>query len=402
MTILNRLELPSFLAKPEQAAACRLYLFFGERFLCRDACDQVEKVLAGTAATVNRLDGDSEDPGRTLAQVMTFSLLPGRQIYRVTDSRLFAASGKSKTGEDDGGADDSREGNSGPNPATEDKKTNNAALLADMYRAALEKGFPAGHYLLLTCDNVDKRQRIFTFIKKSPVAVAVDCAVAAGASAAAKNEQEAVLRDVVAGRLAAFGKTIEPGALELLFSRSGFHPDAVAIEAEKLALYCGEREKISRADVELLTGRTREDALFELTDAFAKGDVGRALTTLSHLQYGGVHALAILATMRNFFRRLLIFKALQGQSDPAWRPGMNFQHFQNNYLPALKEKGQFPDQLQGHPYALFNTFATAARHAIPILRQNLESVLQAEYQLKGSALPTGIVLEEMLVRMMGK
>jgi DNA polymerase-3 subunit delta len=359
----------------------------------------VEKVLAATAATVSRLDGDSEDPARTLAQVMTFSLLPGRQIYRVTDSRLFAASGKGKADEDDGDA----AGNSGEViSAAEDKKANNAALLADMYKAALEKGFPTGHYLLLTCDNVDKRQRLFTFIKKSPAAVAVDCAVAAGASAAAKNEQESVLRDVVAGRLSAFGKTIEPGALELLFSRSGFHPDAVAIEAEKLALYCGERERISRADVELLTGRTREDALFELTDAFAKGDVGRALATLSHLQYGGVHALAILATMRNFFRRLLIFKALQEQNDPPWRSAMNFQHFQNNYLPALKEKGRFPDQLQGHPYALFNTFTTAARHAIPALRQNLESVLQAEYQLKGSALPTGIVLEEMLVRMMGK
>ena len=449
MTIIKRLELPSFLAKSEQAAACRLYLFFGERFLCRDACDQVEKALAGVAATVHRFDGDAEDPARTLAGLMTFSLLPGRQIYRVTDSRLLQTGADAETlwqkladaaqtGNDNaarrhaltlarlagiGGGDDAsftalsdakwREAFAFAKPpgdlswadrllasAGDGKKDGNAANLADMYIAALEKGFAAGHYLLLTCDSVDKRQRLFSFIKKNAVALAVDCSVTAGATSAAKNEQEAVLRDVVAGRLALLGKKIEPGALQLLFARAGFHPTAVAVEVEKLALYGGEREKISRADVELLTGRTREDALFELTDALALGDKGRLLTTLAHLSHDGVHALAILATMRNFLRKLLIFKALQERNDPPWTDGMNSQRFQNDYLPALKEKGQFADQLQGHPYVLFKNFSTAARYAISALREHLESVLEAEYQLKGSELPTGIVLEEMLVRMM--
>jgi DNA polymerase-3 subunit delta len=110
--------------------------------------------------------------------------------------------------------------------------------------------------------------------------------------------------------------------------------------------------------------------------------------------------LAVLAAMRNFLRKLLIFKALQEKNDPPWTNGMNAQRFQNDYLPALKEKGQFADQLQGHPYVLFKNFATAARYAIPALREHLASVLEAEYQLKGSELPPGIVLEEMLVRMM--
>ena len=404
MTVIKRLELPSFLAKPEQAASCRLYLFFGERFLCRDACDQVERTLAttarGMAATINRIDGDAEDPAQTLARLMTFSLLPGRQIYRVTDSRMFAASGKGKVREDDGEENETADSDSEVNAASNNKKSQNTSMLVDMYAAALEKGFPARHYLLLTCDNADKRQRLFAVIKKSAAAIAVDCSVASGASAAAKNEQEAVLRDVVAGRLATLGKKIEPAALKLLFDRAGFHPTAVATEVDKLALFCGEREKISRADVELLTERTHEDALFELTDAFSKGDLGRALITLAHLQYDGVHALAILATMRNFFRRLLIFKALQEESDPPWRPDMNFQNFQISYLPALKERGHFLDQLQGHPYALFNSFAVAARYGIPTLQTKLAALLLAEYQLKGSALPPVVVLDEMLVRIM--
>ncbi|MDR0477198.1 MAG: hypothetical protein LBH14_04595, partial [Desulfobulbaceae bacterium] len=233
MTVIKRPQLPSFLAKADQATACRLYLFFGERFLCRDACDQVERALAVSAATINRIDGDTEDPGQTLARLMTFSLLPGRQIYRVTDSRLFDAGGKKGKAKGNG-VDEAVESDNQANAAEENEKSNNPALLADMYTAALEKGFPTGHYLLLTCDNVDKRQRLFSWLKKSPVAIAVDCSVAAGASAAAKNEQETVLRDVVAGRLAAFGKKIEASAQKLLFDRAGFHPTAVAVEVEKL------------------------------------------------------------------------------------------------------------------------------------------------------------------------
>jgi len=403
MTVIKRLELPSFLAEPKQVAACRLYLFFGERFLCRDVCDQVERALAapvsGMAATINRLDGDTEDPAKTLARLMTFSLLPGRQIYRVIDSGLFASSGKGKNREEGGDVDGQEQDSSQVNTAVENKKSNNAKSLADMYAAALEKGFPGGHYLLLTCDNADKRQRLFAVIKKSTSAVAVDCSVAAGSGAAAKNEQETVLRDVVAGRLAPLGKKIEPAALKLLFDRVGFHPTAVAVEVEKLALFCGDREKISRADIELLTGRTHEDAVFELTDALSKGELSRGLVILAHLQYDGVHALAILATMRNFFRKLLIFKALQEENDPLWHPGMNFQHFQANYLPALKERDRFLDQLQGHPYALFSGFAAAARYDISALQKNLAALLLTEYQLKGSVLPTGLVLDEMLVRM---
>ena len=400
MTVIKRLQLPSLLAKPDQLAACRLYLFFGERFLCRDACGQVERALAGTTATINHIDGDTEDPAQTLARLMTFSLLPGRQIYRVTDSRLFDGGGKKGKAREEGGNELAQDGGQ-VNAVGENKKSNNPSTLADMYAAALERGFPAGHYLLLTCDNVDKRQRLFSSLKKSAAAaVAVDCSVATGASTAAKNEQETVLRDVVAGCLAAFGKKIEPVAMKLLFERVGFHPTAVAVEVEKLALFCDDRDKISRADVELLTGRTHEDALFELTDAFSKGDLGRALVTLSHLQYDGVHALAILAALRNFFRRLLIYKALQEQNDPPWHPGMNFQHFQDNYLPALKERGHFSEQLQGHPYALFNSFAVAARHDLSALQKKLAALLLAEYQLKGSALATGIILDEMLTRMM--
>ena len=38
---------------------------------------------------MHTIDGDVEDPGQTLARLMSFSLLPGRQLYRVSNSRIF-------------------------------------------------------------------------------------------------------------------------------------------------------------------------------------------------------------------------------------------------------------------------------------------------------------------------
>ena len=61
----------------------------------------------------------------------------------------------------------------------------NKVDLVDRYIEAFDKGLPAGNILLLTAETVDKRQRLFTYIKKK--GTIVDCSVAAGANAAAQN-----------------------------------------------------------------------------------------------------------------------------------------------------------------------------------------------------------------------
>jgi len=93
MALIKRTELPSSLQSmvQEEESTCKIFLFYGERYLCREAADSVQKCLLGAPAggSVNVIDGDTEDASKTLGQLMNFSLLPGRQIFRVTDSRLF-------------------------------------------------------------------------------------------------------------------------------------------------------------------------------------------------------------------------------------------------------------------------------------------------------------------------
>ena len=448
MALIKRTELPAHLQSMEQGeqSAYKIFLFYGERYLCREAADSLQKcLLASVGGAVNTIDGDAEDSGRTLGQLMNFSLLPGRQIFRVTDSRLFhsknvasniwskveqARTAKKETAcrrqllsfvslggltpedslaEVDTGQWQALFGFARPAgdlgwadellaTVTKQKKSAGSGDIATRYVEAFKKGIPPNNVLLLTAESVDKRKQLFTFIKKD--GLVVDCSVAAGASAAAQKGQKEVLREMVMKSLAGFQKKIAPRALQLLFERVGFHPVAVVMETEKLALYVGDRELITVEDLEAMVGRTREDALFELTDAFGKRQAARTLILLHRLLEQGIHSLAILATMRNYLRKMLIIRSLQLGSKPTWQSGMNAGQFQKTYLPALKERGVWGEMLKGHPYALFMSFSKAQEFSCMVLKRWLALLLQAEYRLKGAPLPPGLVLEELFMTML--
>ncbi len=449
MALIKRTELPGLLQTLKDEPPQQIYLCIGERYLSREAADLLQRaLLSGSPGTVHSIDGDQEEAGQTLAKLNSFSLLPGRQIFRVSDSRIFhsktvalAIWNKAVQAKDAGRPDSARRSLSSllqladitPGSSTPfseisadqwqklfafSKPSENllwadalvaemgmagpaggkAAGIAERYIAAFEKGLPPQNILILTTEEADRRQRLFGSIKKH--GTIIDCAVAEGSGATAQNEQKDILREMMQKTLKEFGKKIDPQALDIFFERVGFHPVAVVMETEKLALYAGDRPLITTGDLDEMVGRSREDALFELTDAFGKRQSGRTLTILGRLQDNGIHGLAILSTMRNYLRKLMIFHALQLRQRPLWHRGMNARQFQAEYLPALKESGEWPELLKGHPYALYMSFTTAAGFSCTTLKGWLGLLLQAEYRLKGSPLPQRLVLEQLFLDML--
>ncbi len=450
MTLIKRNDLEKQIETGSLDLNNQAYLFFGERYLCKKSADRLQEILLEKYnGTVHSVDGEQEDFGRTMGRLLSFSLLPGLQIYRISDSTIFhtknilpalweKAVQANKAGKNNLAAKHLKAfasaagfdpgspapfGNTGTGewkklfgfvkPADSvkwadellaglppDAKKSHSGNLVDQCIAALEKGLPEGNILILTAETVDKRQRLFTWLKKNRVVV--DCSVATGAGAAARKEQKKVLQEMMLRTLADFNKKIEPRALELFFERVGFHPVAVVMETEKLALFTGKRELINCSDLEEMVSPCRENALFELTDAFNRQQTARVMLVLNRLQEQGIHGLAILATMRNFFKKLLIFRYLQLQDQPPWRANMNANEFQNSYLPQLRAMEKWRDQLKGHPYALFMSFSSAARYSLEGLKHRMALLLEAEFQLKGSPLPTRLVLEELFLSMLRK
>ncbi len=444
MPIHKRTEINKLLKDIEEGRRRQLYLCFGERYLCRQTAELIEQALMGAGGgAVHSIDGSTEENNKILSRVLSFSLLPGVQVYRVNDSNLFLSKnigsqiwekalqahqqGNSKravrhlfnllnaAGITAGGATvfsdisgdqwqklfgfeypgttitwaDTLVADNAMQPLS------SSGTAADRFLSAIENGFPAHNVLLLTTENIDKRKKLYTAIKQ--YGEIIDCSVASGSSRQAVNRQKDVVQEMVAATLAQFNKTIEPRALELLFERVGFHPVAVVMEVEKLALFSDERKKISRADIELMVARTREDAIFQLTEALGNKDRAASLSIFSNLKEDGLHSLAVLASIRNYFRKLLIFRSLMLSPEPPWTRNMNAGSFQNHYLPALKEQGVWGDLLGGHPYALFMSFSKASEFSIAVLKKALSLVLDAEYRLKGSPIPPAIVLETLLL-----
>lgn len=446
MTITKRSDLLTAL-KNNSPPESQVFLLFGERYLCRAAADQLQKkLLESDPGTVHSIDEAEVDSAQILSRLMSFSILPGKQIYRVTDSKIFHTkavfaeiwekgaaanqAGKRKVAmrhirslANGAGMDVSDKSTFTEIPAAEWKKLFgfekpqenlkwadellqelsfeqpvSSQNLTERYIEALEKGLPQNNILILLAETVDKRQRLFTFLKKH--GTVVDCSVAPGSNMAAQKEQKTVLNEMIKSTLSEFKKKIDPKAVEIFFERVGFHPVAVVTETEKLAHYVGEKELITCDDIEAMVARNREDALYELTDAFSKRDIAKVLIILSRLLEQGVHGLAVLATMRNYIRKQLIFRTLQLGGPSGWRQGMNAKEFQNSYLPALKATGEWSELLKGHPYALYLGFTKAAGYSCSGLKYWLSLLLDAEFRLKGSPLPQHLVLEELFFAML--
>lgn len=450
MAVIKRLDLAQKLKQIATEEGPRIFLFVGERYLCRKGADElIAALLQQREGNVCVIDGDQEDGSQTLVKLMSFSLLPGLQIYRINDTRLFHSKNISQTVWQ---------------RATHAFKANQpqraVKYLADMYHLAaipteerqpltemtsdqwqslfglakpsdlgwttslyeqlqqqvksspleldlpdkyidnLKKGMPPNNLLILTAESVDKRKRLYTYLKKN--GLIVDCSVAEGSSASAQKVQKSVLQEIMQHTLQQYHKTIEPGALEIFLERVGFHPVAVAMETEKLALFVGDQQKITLKDLNQMVGRSREDALFELTDNIGKKQLGKSLTTLHHLLENGVHGLAILATLRNYLRKLLIFRSLQLQSTPPYSKTMAARQFQEDYLPKLKQNSKWSEFLGGHPYALYMGFTQAAEFNCSTLKYLLEQILIAEFRMKGSGLAESLILEHLMLAIFKK
>ncbi len=453
MSLYKRQDVPKLLEKIKHGETSQIYLLFGERYLCMNAAQELIDLLLpeeeDRATSLLHIDGDKEDCKRTLNLLKTFNLFSGRKLFWVTDTKLFYSKGIAQSVWDKACEKNERDepgqalryllqmlsiASVSPQEMVAENIASLSAsrwktlfgftrpqgdlswardLLADipadaspaksegmdsstMYTLAFEAGIPRENILILLAEAVDKRKRLYKYIKEH--GVIIDLAVDPGFSAAAKREQDKVARELLHSTITGYGKDIESQTIPVFLERVGFHPVAVVMEAEKLALYVGDRAVITREDVDAVIGRTREEALFELNEAVTSGRLEDGLLILDHLQSSGVHGLAILSTLRNHLKKLLLVRSLQKLKFPAYTKSLPFPVFQKSYLPKLQEgREEWTNLLwKGHPYGLYMLFRQAAGFHCEDLQKGLKEILAAEYRLKGSSVDTRLIMDSLL------
>jgi DNA polymerase III subunit delta len=359
------------------------FLIHGEEFLYKSVLDRVIQILlpeSSKALNFYPLDGNIENISRAIERVNTYSLIPGKKIVALRDSGIFytkedkwelfqkakieAENNEMKKASvyflkflsnlDLNFADiygENRFELLGVDP-NEDLRwvdlvleycqsknmsvTKESMDWVEILIRAIENGFPQGHYLIITTDMAAKSHRLYKVIKEH--GWIIDCTVPKGERRADKIQQELVLNERMRSILTKRGKSIEKEAYHAMLEMIGFNIRSFVNELEKLINYVGDRETITFTDVNELLKHTRQDPIFEFTNAITDRNIESSLFLLESLLSAGMHPLQLLTAMANQIRKLINVKGfVENQIGAVWRKGATYNYFQKNVMAAVTE-----------------------------------------------------------------
>ena len=278
---------------------------------------------------------------------------------------------------------------------------NDGADTADQFEGLLSQELPAGNCLILTAETADKRKKIFKVLEKNGVILNF----AAMKTEAASKESLKIEADKLLSR---YGKSLTAPAWLALGRKTGFQLQSSINELQKLIHYTGERAVIEEKDVDVVVGKTREDSIFDLTNALSEKNEITALSMLKSLLDQGEHPLMILTMISREIRLLLqAVILLDSGRIPRLNPNMEFAWFQKNVYPAVSKLGSdFSSKddvlFKKHPYVIFNALRNCRRFSSKVLMSYLDDLLDIDRSMKSSATDPKLLLERFLVKACSK
>jgi len=264
----------------------------------------------------------------------------------------------------------------------------------------LSSGIPQGNHLILIAETVDKRKALYKSIKK--IGVIVDCTLADGSSAADKRRRQTFFKARMNEVLGRAGKTMASGVFEALYEKVGPDLRMFDTEIEKLVSFAGERKKVLPEDVQEATKKTKQDPIYEMTNALGEKDAEKTLAVIDGLLESGLFPLQIVSAVANQIRKLLLAKDLvERQTDRQWKRGMAYGTFQSFVYPALQQEKENPLPAGAHPFVLYKTLSQADKYSLHELLRALDRCLWADEQLKTTPRSPKLILERIVLEICG-
>jgi DNA polymerase-3 subunit delta len=472
-------QLAAFLEKGGGAPLPGAYLIHGQEMLVEQSTRQLStRLLDGASVQMccEKVDGAIENLPDVIERLNTYALLGGPKIVIFTEAKLFE--GKAQHQQLVDRVADAWEGNDmaqaakqflslcgrleidltgavGGHRDHEAMKSLRVRLGSDAIeklvaqcqsegwqpaaagdqaaalQRAIERGFPEGHYLVVTVHTkVPKNLKLYKAFRDH--GAVIDCNVPMGERRADKTAQEAVLRRTLDELLAAAGKKMSPGAFQYLCRFTGFDPRTFAQNVEKLIDYAGKRASITEEDIQAAIKRTKADPVFDLTNAVADRNLAQSLFYTQALLEAKWHPLQILSALANQMRKLLVAKSFAtGTYGKSWAAGMGYPQFQNNVMPAIEAhdkhyrdkvagwqetSGAAPGKGRGinkattdvavaanpkNPYPVYQTLVKSHNFSLQELIVSLQTLNQADLGLKSSAQDHALILKRAIMKICG-
>lgn len=173
------------------------------------------------------------------------------------------------------------------------------------------------------------------------------------------------------------GTAIEGDAAAMLADILNGEPARMRIELEKLAVYVGEREKITARDVEELVTAARKNTVWQLADMLAMQQRGAAMDFLDNLLREGEEPIGIVGALAWMYRKLVEARG----------------------LPLSMNGYQAARHLQMNPQSAEAALRNARRIPKKDLLGGLEALAEADSELKGGNPDPRAMMEFLVARL---
>jgi DNA polymerase-3 subunit delta len=212
-----------------------------------------------------------------------------------------------------------------------------------------------------------------------------------------------------------------PRLFDRICALTGFDLRIFTRNIEKLIDYIGPRNEISEQDIQAVLQRTKQDPIFELSNALAERNQIQALFYLDSLLAAGFHPLQLLAALANQLRKLLVAKDFcNSEPGRVWSQGMSYTQFKQDVIPVLQTFDEQVDlqvkawnrnqafaqtkeasdlKLVANPnnaYPVFQTLVKSAHYSQDELQQGLQRLNQTDLSLKTSVQDPVLALKKVI------
>lgn len=250
----------------------------------------------------------------------------------------------------------------------------------------IRTGLLAGQTLVISADKVDKRT---AFYKACSAAGTVR--EFALPEKAYQAEELALQR--AAEALQAVGLKATDDTVRVFSERVGADTRQLVQEANKLALYLGERREVRAEDILDICAASREAAFWDLSDAFGKRNMARVFTVLRRLQAQGEDPIGLIILLHGHLRALMLVREcvdrgwlrLSGSGWPDW----NLNPEAETWMSSLGKRN--PRQM--HPYRLRMLAEQAGRFSLSELVHAHSLAVRTHERMVSGALEPHLLLE---------
>ncbi|GMV43891.1 MAG: hypothetical protein AMXMBFR64_56070 [Myxococcales bacterium] len=184
----------------------------------------------------------------------------------------------------------------------------------------------------------------------------------------------------IADHTRSLGFQIRPDAAALLAEVTGADLMLLTGQIEKLIAYTAGARPIERGDVELCVERTREDAVWDLTDAVGERNLRKALATLDSLLEHAQSPIAVGAVLTRHFRQLWIVRCESRRGKPS---------------DVIATDNKI------HPFVAKKLLEQARHFDDDTLASHFETLFRVDRDLKSSKLSDGLIMERLIFDLCG-